>query len=166
MKILYLALILTISTLVGCDERDDCNPETLTTTFTHGKNIEKKFNTASRSNYYTVEDGSNTVFKYAHSRAECDNAIDDELVTIFTFEVNTEASQFRFSGKEVNTTNCYFNEVGGWGRGMYDIESGVIEGTKTSDGKWRVKVSVLTIPNPNRIGEQPEKIEFDEVFTE
>ncbi|ALJ00178.1 hypothetical protein [Rufibacter tibetensis] len=165
MKNLYLAMLLTLSSLIGCEERDDCQPDSVTTTFTHGKKIKKEFYAANNLNYYTVEEGGNTVFEHVFSRAQCDNRIDDELARIFSFEINTEATQFRFVGDDVNLTNCFFNEVGGWARGMYEIEGGLIEGTKTPEGNWRVKVSVQTIPNPIRTGEQPEKIEFDEVFT-
>ncbi|WP_162346086.1 hypothetical protein [Pontibacter fetidus] len=162
MKNLGFAMILVVTSLGACNDHDDCTPESVTTNFTEGREIVTVFNAASNSNIYKVENGNNTVFEYTNAKAQCDNAYDDEKVRKFTFEVNTEAVQFRFTDKEVKLTNCYFEDVGGWARGIYEIESGLIEGVKISDGKWRVNVSVLTVPKfPD---EKPERIEFKEVF--
>jgi len=48
------------------------------------------------------------VFEFKHAKAQCDNTYDDELLKVFTFEVNTDAAQFRFAGDDVKLSNCYY----------------------------------------------------------
>ena len=67
-----------------------------------------EFNADSKSNYYKVENGNNIVFEFKHAKAQCDNTYDDELLKVFTFEVNTDAAQFRFAGDDVKLSHCYY----------------------------------------------------------
>jgi len=163
MKHLYLFVLLITAVLGGCSEgRYDCTPESITGHITEGKQIIVEYDTTYKRNNYFIKDGNNSVFEYKHAGAQCDNTADDELLKILAFEVDKNATQFRFEGNEITTSNGFYQQSGTWTSGNYEIKSGQIEGKKISESKWQVTVSVLASPIfPNR---EPIKIAFEQLF--
>ncbi len=161
MKKLIPLFLLTTLALTGC-EKNDCTPEKISGSFAEGKTILVHYNEYSQSNHYSVRDGEHLVFRYEHRFPDC-NLDDAKWGEVLNFEVDKDATQFRFAGNELSAAKGYFWVHNGIGSGHdYELSSGVIEGSKISNQRWLVKVDVTTTPrHPN---EQPRKISFNREF--
>lgn len=160
-KLLPLLLGATLS-FTSCD-KDDCNPARNTASLAENKTIDVHYNPDAQQDYYHVVNGENLVFSFSHAAAECDNAIDDEWGYTLTFEVDKDATTFRFEGPELPVTKGFYQEWGGWvSSKTYPLESGKIEGSRMADGKWRVKADVTALP-PTSNG-SAKRITFDRIF--
>jgi hypothetical protein len=160
-KLLPLFLGITLA-LTSCD-KDDCNPARNIGSFEENKAIVVHYNEGAQEDYHHVEAGENLVFRYSHTAAECDDVMDDEWGYALTFEVDKDATQFRFEGTELSVSKGFYKEFGAWvGGNTYPLEGGIIEGSKKADGKWRVKADV-TVLYPTSNG-SAKRVNFDMVF--
>lgn len=162
MKRIFLLLLVASSMLTACD-KDDCNPATNRASFAANKQIVVLHHDDMPGTHYQVQNGENLVFEYNHSGAQCEDRIDDEWGYVLAFEVDKDATQFRFEGAELAAANAFYREYGAWvGAGTHALESGVIEGSRISGSRWRVKVSVIAPPLSQ--SSHLKQITFDTVF--
>lgn len=160
-KLLPLFLGITLA-LTGC-EKDDCNPAWNSGSLEENKTIAAHYNEEAQQEYHYVEDGQNIVFRYSHTAAECDNIMDDEWGYTLTFEVDKDATQFRFENAELPVAKGFYREFGAWvGNNTYPLESGIMEGSRMADGKWRVKADVTALLPTSQGGGK--RVTFDMVF--
>ncbi|WP_299706912.1 hypothetical protein [uncultured Pontibacter sp.] len=160
-KLLLLFLGITLM-LTSCD-KDDCNLARNSGSFEENKAIGVRYNEDAQQDYYHVEAGENLVFRYSHTAAECDNAMDDEWGYTLTFEVDKDATTFRFEGAELLAAKGFYQEWGAWvSSNTYPLEGGLIEGSKMADGKWRVKADVTALPPT--VNGSAKRVTFDTVF--
>ncbi|WP_018476124.1 hypothetical protein [Pontibacter roseus] len=160
----FLVLYLTVvAALSGC-KKDNCTPEQNIAVFGKDRAITTYYYQADDYRFYSVHSGENLVFRYSHTRAECEDVLDDEYGFNFDFEIDKAADKFRFEGSELALTKGVVLEFGAWVSNQYqNIGSGLIEGSKISANQWRVKADVTT--TPLRPDQQPKRITFDRVFT-
>lgn len=159
-KLLPLFLGITFM-LTGC-EKNDCTPAKISGSFAKGRTIVIYNHEHLQIKNYFVEEGEHMVFRYEHRYPDC-GLTDSKWGEVLNFEVDKDATQFRFEGNELSAAKSYFwAHNDGMGSGsIYELSGGVIEGTKISDNKWRVKAAVTTISYNN---EQPRKISFNRDF--
>ena len=158
-----LPLFLGIAfTFAACD-KDGCHPAQNSGSFEENKSIVIHYNEGAQEDSHHVETGENLVFRYSHTAAQCDDVMDDEWGYALTFEVDKDATQFRFEGTELNVSKGFYKEFGAWvGGNTYPLEGGLIEGSKIADGKWRVKADVTALyPTSNG---SAKRVTFDTVF--
>jgi hypothetical protein len=159
--------IFIIIGLISCNNDDDenCHPESVSSSWTLGKEIVVEYNSEYESNDYNVTDGDNRLFEYNHSGAQCDDIADDEWGEKLTFVINQETTDFEFVNEDIVETKCFYQEYGAWVRhNKYQIKDGTIKGEKISENEWKITVSVFT--TPIFTDEQPKKIEFTETFSQ
>ena len=158
--------ILLIIGLISCENDDkNCNPETVVSSWSLGKEIAVNFNTEFERNDYSIIDGENRLFEYNHSGAQCDDIYDDEWGEKLTFIINKESTEFEFADEDILETNCFYQEYGAWVRhNQYQVKDGIIKGEKISGNRWSIIVSVTT--TSLFANEQPKKIEFSEIYSE
>lgn len=162
MKKLLPFLLGLALTLTACD-KDDCNPARNAARFEENKAIAVNYNEGAQQDYYQVVDGENIVFRYNHTAAACENVMDDEWGYTLTFEVDKNATTFRFAGAELPAANGFYRESGAWVSGnTYPLQGGLIEGSKMANGKWRVKADVIVLPATS--SSLAKRVTFDTVF--
>lgn len=151
--------------LYSCNKKADenCNPETINTKYTLGKEIDVNYSTEFQRNEYSIRDGGNILFEYVHVGAECEDRYDDEWGENLTFIINKDTTDFEIKDGDIVDLKCFYQEYGAWVRhNQYQIKNGIIKGKKISDNKWEIIVSVLT--TPLFTDEQSKKIEFTGTF--
>lgn len=162
------ALLLIISALifVSCNKDDlNCHPETVETSWTIDQKIKVVYNEEIDLHLFSIVEGTNRVFELTHVGYQCDNIYDDEWGERLAFEIPVDLEDFEFIDEEILNTNCFYNQFGAWVRStQYPIQKGRIKGEKINNNKWKVHVSVTTIPIFDN--EEPRSIEFEEVFKE
>jgi hypothetical protein len=163
MKRILLYLLIATSALTAC-EQDNCSPERFTSSFATGKSIVVHYNEYNtQQKYYEVKDGENLVFRYEHRYPQCDDVYDAVWGTVLYFEADKDATQFRFEDAELAAAKSFYSDHGGIaGAHQRDVVSGLIEGTKISENKWKVKAAVTLAATYQN--EQPRQIAFERVF--
>jgi hypothetical protein len=142
---------------------ENCNPETIKTKFTLGKEIDVNYSSEFKRNDYSIKDGENILFEYIHIGAECEDRYDDEWGENLTFIVNKDTTDFEIKNGDIENLKCFYQEYGAWVRhNQYQIKDGIIKGKKRLDNTWEISVSVLTTPLFDDV--QPKKIEFTGTF--
>lgn len=162
-KVFLFGLSILVS-MASCNN-ENCHPEKIITKWTVGKELSVSYDSTYKRNHYEIIDGNKRLFEYKHIGSQCEDIVDDEWFETLFFTTNIQTHNFEFIDEEIIETNCFYQETGAWVRhNQYQIKNGSIIGEKVSSNQWRVSVSVATTPLFE--GEQPKKIEFEEIFKE
>jgi hypothetical protein len=163
MKDLISLLVLT-SGIISCGINDsNCDPEIIHSDLTQNKEILVAYNSEFERNEYNVIDAGNRLFEYTHTKAQCNDIMDDEWGEILTFEIPEDINEFDYTDENILQTKCFYRQFGAWVRhNQYEVKNGRISGVKMSDEEWEVSVSVTT--TPLFTDEQPILVEFAERF--
>jgi len=158
-------LILLVSMLLfSCskDDTDDCDAEAFLCNFSQDKTILKNYNTEFERYEYPVSDGTNNVFEYNHSGAQCDYIMDDEWGELLTFEINKDLDVFEYEDNEILLTNCFYQEYGAWVSHIQSpISKGILKGEKISKNVWKISATITVFPE---FYTAPKEIKFIGIF--
>jgi hypothetical protein len=161
MKLIYPAVIFLSFFLFSCDKQL-CEPNTTTTTFSDHQEIQISFDTTHQIYEYTIEEGDNLVFQHVYYNGHCDGNGDDWFRMSLCFEVNADSTSFIFSDSALIIADCFVLHNSTWIYEHYPVSSGFIKGQQRSENEWEIKGSVrFTIPvTPPHMS----TINFDKTF--
>ncbi len=146
----YLAALLFCLFFLGCG--DDCHDPETTFQFTDNSQLIRIDDTDLGLFEYEVSEGDKLVFRINHAEAQCDDILDDEWGERIVFEIDQEATSFRFDDSELIEAQCYYNQWGAWvNSSPLLITSGSIDGTKLNESTWFINLS-LNLSAQNALG--------------
>lgn len=149
-QLTYLAIILFCLGFSSCG--DDCQDAETTFQFTANSQLVRMDNTDLGLFQYEISEGDKFVFRLSHAGAQCNDTFDDEWGERIVFEVDQEASSFRFVDSELIEAQCYYSQWGAWvNSSPLLITSGSVEGTKLSESTWSINLS-LNLSAQNALG--------------
>ncbi len=164
MKNNFLQLLIIIALFTSCsnEETDDCDVENYQYNWSTEKSIAKDYNTEIERFDFTVTVGTNNVFEYNHSGAQCDYILDDEWGELLSFEINKDLTIFEYKDDEILQTNCFYQEYGAWVSHIQSaISKGVIKGEKSGNNTWKISGTITVL---SEFYTAPKEIKFTGIF--
>ena len=153
--------------LFGCKKRADggCIPESFEFKFQQSTTIDttRLVSTDPGVDYfsYTLKPGNKIVFTYKHHFKDCPPVADDEGEKTIIFEIPEQSDSFQYndsvellSAKTLISYSCFC-----YPSQPVLLKKGFIEGTKISNGSWKIKAQLQMPWNIQ------ESVSFDDVFT-
>lgn len=147
--------------LCSCDTQQ-CEPNTITTTFADHQAIQVRFDTLFQSAVYTIVEGENLVFQRTYYNGHCEGNGDDWYTLLLSFEIDADSKSFNLKDSTLLSAHCFVHHTSTWLYEYYPVSKGYIEGHQLSNDEWAINGNVTyTIPlTPPR----ERKIVFDDVF--
>ena len=95
----------------------------------------------------TIEGGSDLVFTYTFTGAQCESVFDDEYAEFLHFQIDPEISEFEYQDSALLEINLVFIRGGAWIHHGEMITNGVIKGEKLNAGKWEIEADLQPVFN-------------------
>lgn len=159
--ILLFALMLLIS--IGC--RNDCNPAYRESNYFEGKEIVLSYDSANQRIYFDTLGGPYLLFQQFHFSEVCEHVYDADWVEWLYFSIPDSLNEFKLVDSAIFKSNAYYEKSSTWSYTQEIVKYGVIEGSKTVNGEWKVKVDIVV----NELEGYPEgtvkHIKFESLYT-
>src|SRR6187551_3596596 len=113
MKPIFLLLSLPVFIMCACTE-EECEPNTLTTTFSEGASIQMFYDTHREETVYRIVDGDELVFQHNYYKGNCESSAHNYYTKILAFELPADATELIAKDSALAEINCFIHHSSFW----------------------------------------------------